>query len=152
MELVKELDYGLTDLSFQIELCALADKESLLRQAVHLLIDHLQIVLGRCLEQQNLVVVVSVVRKVATLFADELLMSYAVGHVRLQVVGADSLLRNHVRVHASQSLVNRILPVTLNIRIHVRVRRRIARNYHGRPGRRAEGIIVIVERVGLPEL
>jgi len=53
---------------------------------VQLLVDILDEVLSRCLQQEDLVVVVPMMRQIAAFLAHELVMDDTKGHVRLHVV------------------------------------------------------------------
>ena len=88
MEAIEEFDYRFPELVLQVKLFALRDEGARLHQVAGALIDVLQEVLGCCLEQQNLVVVVPMVRKIAALFAHQLVVQRTVGDVRLVVVAA----------------------------------------------------------------
>lgn len=71
---VEEVDDALAQLVFQVELFALRDLLPTRNQAARPLVDVLQKVLRRRFQQQDLVVVVAVVRKVAALLAHQLVV------------------------------------------------------------------------------
>ena len=74
MEGVEKVNYTLAQLVFQVELFALRDLLPTRNQAARPLVDVLQEVLRRRFQQQDLVVVVAVVRKVAALLAHQLVV------------------------------------------------------------------------------
>ena len=59
-----------------------------LHEVARTFIDILQEILSRGFQQENLIVVVSVMAKIAALFADELIVKTAVSNVRFVVVEA----------------------------------------------------------------
>ena len=92
MERVEEVDDALAQVVFEVELLALHDLLPALDQVARPLVDVLQEVLRGGLQEQDLVVVVPVVRQVAALLADELVVQAAVRHVVSPVVRAQAQL------------------------------------------------------------
>lgn len=76
----------------KVELFTVCDMSSVLNHQVQLFIDSLNEVLGSSFKQQYLVIVVSVMTQVATLFTDKLVMNNAEGNERFQVIRAVLLL------------------------------------------------------------
>ena len=68
------------------------------REAVELLVDDLEVVLGGGFEEQDLVRVVAVVRQVAAFFADEFFVHDAKCDIRLEVVVTDDFGRDHLLI------------------------------------------------------
>lgn len=67
-----------------------------------------------CLEEQNLVVVVSVMTQIAALFADEFIVHAAVSHVVPTVVRAQTLFGLVVCVELTLSLLEFVLVLALD--------------------------------------
>ena len=86
--LVEEVVDRVPDAVAQVEFLAIRDQNTILNHAVKLLVDTLYEVLSGSLEEQDLVVVVAVVRQVTALLAHELVVDDAEGNVRLVVVDA----------------------------------------------------------------
>lgn len=99
--LIEEVVDGVPDGVAQVELLAVGDEDPVLNHAVELLVDVLDEVLGCGLQQENLVVVVSVVRQVAALLADQLIVNNAESHVRLLVINTLHLLTGRVAARSS---------------------------------------------------
>ena len=92
MERIEKIYDALAKLILQVELFALGDLLTTLDQIVCPLINVLEEVLSGSLEQQDLVVVVPVMGKVAALLADKLVMQAAVSHIAAAMVRAEGLL------------------------------------------------------------
>ena len=92
MERIEKIYDALAKLILQVELFALGDLLTTLDQIVCPFINILEEVLSGSLEQQDLVVVVPVMGKVAALLTDKLVMQAAVSHVAAAMVRAEGLL------------------------------------------------------------
>ena len=92
MQRVKEVDNALSQLIFQVKLFALGDLLATLDQIIAALVDILEEILGGGLEQENLVVVIAMVRQITALLADQLIMQAAVSDIATPVVGAQGQL------------------------------------------------------------
>ena len=86
---IEEIINGATYRVTQIELLAVCNQHPVLHQVVQLLVDIDDEILRSGLQEQDLVVMVTVVRQVAALLANKLIMDDAEGNVRLLVVAAD---------------------------------------------------------------
>lgn len=98
-QLIKEVVNGASNGMSEVKLLTIGDECSILDHGVQLLIDSLNEVLSSCLEQEDLVVVVSVDGQVAALLTNELVVDDAEGHVRLVVVAT-----HHVPVFRADPL------------------------------------------------
>ena len=92
VEGIEEINDALAKLVLQVELFTLGNLLSTLHQIRRALIDILKEILGGSFQQQDLVVMVTVMRQVAALFADQLIMEAAVCHVCSPVVRTKILL------------------------------------------------------------
>jgi len=89
---VKEVDDALSELVFEVELLTLSYLLSARDQILSSVVNILQEILRCSFQKQNLIVVVPMMGKVATLFTDKLAVKLAVGNVAATVVGAQSLI------------------------------------------------------------
>ena len=89
---IEEVVYGTSDRVTQVKLFAIRDLGSVLNHLIQLLINVLDEVLSRCLEEEDLVVVVSVMAEIAALFTDQFIVDDAEGHILLQMVWAHLLV------------------------------------------------------------
>lgn len=92
-QIVKEVVDGRPDVVSQVELLTVGDLRPVLHHLVQLLVHVLDEVLGSRFQQQNLIVVITVMTEVAALLADQFIVDDAESHVRLQVVWAHLVLR-----------------------------------------------------------
>lgn len=92
MERIEEINDALSKLVLQVELFTLGNLLPALHQISRALIDVLQEVLGSSFQQQDLVIVITVVRQVTALFTDQLIMEATVCNVCSSVIWAQILL------------------------------------------------------------
>ena len=89
MQRVKEIDYALAEGVLQVEFFTLGDLLPTLHEICGSFVDVLQEILGGCFEQQDLIVVVSVMAQITAFLADQFIMKTAVSNVSLSMVRAE---------------------------------------------------------------
>ena len=86
MQRVKEVDNAFAQGILKVEFFTLGDLLPALHEICGSFVDVLQEILGGCLKQQDLIVVVSVMAQITAFFADQFIVQTAVSNVSLSMV------------------------------------------------------------------
>ena len=121
MQGVKEVNDALSQLVFEVEFLALCDLLATLDQVACPLINVLQEILSCSLQQQDLVVVVTMVRQIAAFFAHQLVVHRAVSHIVPSVIGAQVELAARARVLLVRLLLRVTWLVCIDLTLHIQV-------------------------------
>ena len=98
MEGVKEVDDTFTELILQVELFALRNLLSALQKISRAFIDILKEILSCCLQEQDLIIMVTMVWQITAFFAYKFVVQAAVGHVCSTMVWTEILFETSSRI------------------------------------------------------
>lgn len=112
MQRIEEINDALPQLIFQVKLFTLGDLLATLNQIICPLVNVLKEILSSGFQQKNLIIVVTMVRQVTALLANELVVQAAVGDV------ISSVVRAQRKVLWTRVLLVRLLLLVMAMLLH----------------------------------